>query len=211
MRFMFFCTHSAYTMKTFPTLWYIPQIYFFIRTVWDFLSKTGVSAGVSGISHSFRCSSHTMTAWMKTISLQGHPGPISGIPRDSSVKQCPMSSWQPLSTKVTDWIFTRRIRKLSETVWHIMRCTMFTDSVKSFPPDRCIRAILWKGTRSESHSVTAMGWSSKAISGRVFISEEITEYFILLTKLKLKELDDLIESIGLPECKLCTYCFNGKE
>ena len=24
-------------------------------------------------------------------------------------------------------------------------------------------------------------------------------------------LDDLIESIGLEPCKLCTYCFNGKE
>ena len=24
-------------------------------------------------------------------------------------------------------------------------------------------------------------------------------------------LDDLIEAIGLPACKLCTYCFNGKE
>ena len=24
-------------------------------------------------------------------------------------------------------------------------------------------------------------------------------------------LDDLVESIGLDSCKLCTYCFNGKE
>ena len=24
-------------------------------------------------------------------------------------------------------------------------------------------------------------------------------------------LDDLIEAIGLNPCKLCTYCFNGKE
>ena len=24
-------------------------------------------------------------------------------------------------------------------------------------------------------------------------------------------LDDLIESIGLQQCKLCTYCFDGKE
>ena len=29
--------------------------------------------------------------------------------------------------------------------------------------------------------------------------------------LKFNRLDDLIESIGLPECKLCTYCWNGKE
>lgn len=29
--------------------------------------------------------------------------------------------------------------------------------------------------------------------------------------LRYHRLDDLIESIGLPECKLCTYCFNGKE
>jgi amidophosphoribosyltransferase len=24
-------------------------------------------------------------------------------------------------------------------------------------------------------------------------------------------IDDLVESIGLDACKLCTYCFNGKE
>ena len=29
--------------------------------------------------------------------------------------------------------------------------------------------------------------------------------------LKYHRLDDLIEAIGLPACKLCTYCFNGKE
>jgi amidophosphoribosyltransferase len=31
------------------------------------------------------------------------------------------------------------------------------------------------------------------------------------TSLKYHRLDDLIESIGLEPCKLCTYCFNGKE
>ena len=31
------------------------------------------------------------------------------------------------------------------------------------------------------------------------------------TSLQYHRLDDLIEAIGLPECKLCTYCFNGKE
>ena len=31
------------------------------------------------------------------------------------------------------------------------------------------------------------------------------------TTLRYHRLDDMIESIGLPECKLCTYCFNGKE
>ena len=29
--------------------------------------------------------------------------------------------------------------------------------------------------------------------------------------LKYHRLDDLIEAIGLPECELCTYCFNGKQ
>lgn len=32
-----------------------------------------------------------------------------------------------------------------------------------------------------------------------------------LTSLSYQRLDDLIEAIGLPEEKLCTYCFNGKE
>lgn len=31
------------------------------------------------------------------------------------------------------------------------------------------------------------------------------------TSLRYHRLDDLIESIGLPACKLCTYCFDGKE
>ena len=31
------------------------------------------------------------------------------------------------------------------------------------------------------------------------------------TTLNYHRLDDLVESIGLEPCKLCTYCFNGKE
>ena len=31
------------------------------------------------------------------------------------------------------------------------------------------------------------------------------------TSLKFHRLEDLVEAIGLPRCKLCTYCFNGKE
>ena len=31
------------------------------------------------------------------------------------------------------------------------------------------------------------------------------------TSLMYSRLDDMIEAIGLPECKLCTYCWNGKE
>ena len=31
------------------------------------------------------------------------------------------------------------------------------------------------------------------------------------TSLKYHRLDDMLESIGVPPCKLCTYCWNGKE
>ncbi|MEG0590609.1 MAG: amidophosphoribosyltransferase, partial [Lachnospiraceae bacterium] len=31
------------------------------------------------------------------------------------------------------------------------------------------------------------------------------------TTLRYHRLDDLVASIGLPACKLCTYCFNGQE
>lgn len=31
------------------------------------------------------------------------------------------------------------------------------------------------------------------------------------TSLKFNRIDDMIESIGIEPCKLCTYCFNGKE
>ncbi len=30
-----------------------------------------------------------------------------------------------------------------------------------------------------------------------------------LTSLKYQTLDDLIDAIGLPKCKLCTYCWDG--
>ena len=30
-----------------------------------------------------------------------------------------------------------------------------------------------------------------------------------LTTLKFQKLDDLVEAIGLPKCKLCTHCFDG--
>ena len=31
------------------------------------------------------------------------------------------------------------------------------------------------------------------------------------TSLRYHRLDDMIESIGISPCKLCTYCWNGKE
>lgn len=31
------------------------------------------------------------------------------------------------------------------------------------------------------------------------------------TSLKFNRLDDMVDAIGLPKCKLCTYCFDGKE
>ena len=31
------------------------------------------------------------------------------------------------------------------------------------------------------------------------------------TTLRFHRLDDLIDSIGLEPCKVCTYCFSGKE
>ena len=31
------------------------------------------------------------------------------------------------------------------------------------------------------------------------------------TSLEFQSLDGIIKAIGLPKCKLCTYCWNGKE
>ena len=31
------------------------------------------------------------------------------------------------------------------------------------------------------------------------------------TSLRYHRLDDMIESISLPKCKLCTYCWDGEE
>ena len=30
-----------------------------------------------------------------------------------------------------------------------------------------------------------------------------------LTSLKFSKIEDLIESIGMPKCKVCTHCFDG--
>ena len=38
--------------------------------------------------------------------------------------------------------------------------------------------------------------------------EEIRSRFGL-TSLKFSKLEDLIEAIGLPKCKVCTHCFDG--
>ncbi len=31
------------------------------------------------------------------------------------------------------------------------------------------------------------------------------------TSLRYHRLDDMVESVGLPKCRLCTYCWNGEE
>ena len=31
------------------------------------------------------------------------------------------------------------------------------------------------------------------------------------TSLRYHRLDDMVESVGLNKCKLCTYCWDGKE
>ena len=31
------------------------------------------------------------------------------------------------------------------------------------------------------------------------------------TSLRYHRLDDMIASVGIDKCKLCTYCWNGKE
>ena len=31
------------------------------------------------------------------------------------------------------------------------------------------------------------------------------------TTLRYHDLNDMVKSIGLPKCKLCTYCFDGEE
>ncbi len=53
-----------------------------------------------------------------------------------------------------------------------------------------------------------------------YADPESTEYSAMLeyiakkldfTTLRYHRLDDMIESVGLPKCKLCTYCWDGKE
>ena len=31
------------------------------------------------------------------------------------------------------------------------------------------------------------------------------------TSLRYHRLDDMVESVGIPKCKLCTYCWDGRE
>ena len=38
---------------------------------------------------------------------------------------------------------------------------------------------------------------------------EVLRQKLGLTSLKFSKLETLVEAIGLPKCKLCTYCFDG--
>lgn len=40
---------------------------------------------------------------------------------------------------------------------------------------------------------------------------ECIRKMLRFTSLRFQELGDMIDAIGLPECKVCTYCWNGKE
>ena len=40
---------------------------------------------------------------------------------------------------------------------------------------------------------------------------DIIEKKLSFTTLRYHRLDDMIESVGLDKCKLCTYCWDGKE
>lgn len=42
------------------------------------------------------------------------------------------------------------------------------------------------------------------------MQEEICK-LMHFTSLKFNRIDDMVDAIGLPKCKLCTYCFDGKE
>ena len=40
---------------------------------------------------------------------------------------------------------------------------------------------------------------------------EVICHKLNFTSLKFVKLSELIEAIGIDKCKLCTYCWNGKE
>lgn len=56
---------------------------------------------------------------------------------------------------------------------------------------------LWEYTRQETEKYNAM--------------EDRIRKRLNLTTLKYQHLEDLVQAIGLPREKLCTYCWNGKE
>ena len=58
-------------------------------------------------------------------------------------------------------------------------------------------AILEDYTNPDSHNYQGM-------------LEDIKEH-LNFTSLRYHRLDDMVASIGLSPCKLCTYCFDGKE
>ena len=40
---------------------------------------------------------------------------------------------------------------------------------------------------------------------------EYTGKKLIFTSLRYHRLDDMIESVGIDKCKLCTYCWDGRE
>ena len=69
--------------------------------------------------------------------------------------------------------------------------------------------LLYELLKNATDRFTDAGFDSPDIEA-AYMLEEIRKQQNFTT-LRYHRLDDLIASIGLEPCKVCTYCFDGKE
>ena len=89
-------------------------------------------------------------------------------------------------------------------------CKFLNFSRSSSELDLITRRIIQEREGDNPSAETLQDYADPDSQNYAEMVEEIRKR-LNFTSLRFHRLDDLVESIGLPKCKLCTYCWDGKE
>ena len=77
--------------------------------------------------------------------------------------------------------------------------------------DLIARRIIARLEGSEDVSAEVLAEYADPDSERYAVMVEEIRKEMKFTSLKFNRLDDMLDAVGIEPCKLCTYCWNGKE
>jgi len=77
--------------------------------------------------------------------------------------------------------------------------------------DLIARRVIARLENSEDISAEILAEYADPDSERYAVMVEEIRKEMKFTSLKFNRLDDMMDAVGLDPCKLCTYCWNGKE